>query len=254
MPPLPPGRTYTRVSAGSFHTLAVRSDGQVVAFGENSLGQCDVPPLPAGHRYLDVAAGDLHSLALRTDGHIVAWGANQYGQCNAPPPPTGFEYVSMSCGEGHSLAMLAPRPSVLSYCTPGTSTSGCLASMGAFGSASVAANSGFTLAMYSTEGQKLGLFFYGVSGRAEQAWGAGSSFLCVKAPTQRMPIQSTGGSAGQCNGAFNSDWLAFIAANPGALGAPFSAGQMVNAQAWYRDPPSSKTTNLSNAVEFLLAP
>jgi hypothetical protein len=57
-----------------------------------------------------------------------------------------------------------------------------------------------------------------------------------------------------CDGAFTDDWLAFIAANPTALGAPFSAGQVVDAQAWYRDPPSAKTTNLSDGIEFTLVP
>ena len=31
------------VSAGEDHTCAVRSDGQLVCFGANSYGQCDVP-------------------------------------------------------------------------------------------------------------------------------------------------------------------------------------------------------------------
>jgi hypothetical protein len=64
----------------------------------------------------------------------------------------------------------------------------------------------------------------------------------------------SGGTANACDGAYSQDWLAFVAANPTALGAPYSAGQVVNAQAWYRDPPASKTTNLSNALEFTLAP
>ena len=31
------------VSAGSFHTCAVRADSQIVCFGRNADGQCDVP-------------------------------------------------------------------------------------------------------------------------------------------------------------------------------------------------------------------
>jgi len=41
---------------------------------------------------------------------------------------------------------------------------------------------------------------------------------------------------------------------PGSLGTPFSAGDKVYAQAWYRDPPASKTTNLSDAVELTMLP
>jgi hypothetical protein len=31
-------------------------------------------------------------------------------------------------------------------------------------------------------------------------------------------------------------------------------GQKVYAQAWYRDPPAPKTTNLSNAIELTVGP
>jgi hypothetical protein len=50
------------------------------------------------------------------------------------------------------------------------------------------------------------------------------------------------------------DWNAFVASHPGAVGTPFSAGQLVQAQGWFRDPPSPKSTMLSNAIEFVVAP
>jgi hypothetical protein len=146
-------------------------------------------------------------------------------------------------------------PSIpVAYCTSGTSSSGCEPVISSAGTASVSASSGFTLQVANVEGAKLGLVFYGVGGRVITPWGQGASFLCVKAPTQRMGVANSGGTPGQCNGAFATDWLAFVAANPGALGAPFAAGELVNAQAWYRDPPSPKTTNLSNALEFPTVP
>ncbi len=47
----------------------------------------------------------------------------------------------------------------------------------------------------------------------------------------------------------------FVLANsPGVLGQPFSAGDTIWVQAWFRDPPSPKTTNLSNGLEFTLQP
>jgi hypothetical protein len=45
-----------------------------------------------------------------------------------------------------------------------------------------------------------------------------------------------------------------VATHPFTLGQPIAAGQVYNAQAWYRDPPSPKTTHLSNGIEFTLAP
>lgn len=141
------------------------------------------------------------------------------------------------------------------YCTAGTSTSGCTPSIGASGTPSLAASSGYTLSATSLEGQKQGLFFYGVGGAVISPWAPNStSYLCVKSPTQRMPAQNSGGVAGQCNGAFAQDWLAYLNANPLSLGAPFAPGTPVNAQAWYRDPAATKTTNLSDALEFVVVP
>jgi Tol biopolymer transport system component len=145
-------------------------------------------------------------------------------------------------------------PSV--FCTAGTTTNGCVASISGTGTPSASSGAGFTIAVASVEGQKQGILFYGVdnSGFAPLPWGTSSSFLCVKQPTQRTPPQNSGGALNACNGAFALDWNAFIAANPSALGQPFTAGQHVFAQAWFRDPPSPKTTHLSNALEFVVQP
>lgn len=143
---------------------------------------------------------------------------------------------------------------LVNYCTAGTSTSGCVASLTATGQPRASASSGFTLTATALEGNKQALVFYGISGRSANPWGPSSSFLCVKSPTQRTPSQNTGGAIGSCGGSLSLDWLAFVAANPTALGVPFSSGDSVQAQAWYRDPPSPKTTHLSNALEFTLVP
>jgi hypothetical protein len=39
---------------------------------------------------------------------------------------------------------------------------------------------------------------------------------------------------------------------PSALGAPFNPGDLVHAQAWFRDPPAPSGSNLSNALSFAL--
>jgi hypothetical protein len=147
----------------------------------------------------------------------------------------------------------SPPPS--NYCTSSTSTNGCVATMSASGTASASASSGFVLTCNGVEGQKAGIQFYGITGQQAQPWATGStSFLCVKVPTQRMGTQSSGGTSGQCDGALSTDFLAFIAANPSALGTPLSAGQTFDAQTWFRDPPAPKTTNLSDGIHFTLVP
>jgi hypothetical protein len=145
-------------------------------------------------------------------------------------------------------------PQVAAYCTAGTTTNGCLASIAGAGLPSASQTSGFTISVTQVEGQQSGLLFYGVGGQVAFPWGGSTSFFCVKSPTERTPVQNSGGTLAACDGAFGIDWLAYIAATPGALGTPFGAGDIVNAQAWFRDPPSPKTTMLSNALEFVLQP
>lgn len=143
-----------------------------------------------------------------------------------------------------------------SYCTAGTTTNGCVPAISGTGTPSANAASGFTIAVSSVEGQKQGLLFYGVDngGFTPLAWGSSTSYLCVKAPTQRTLAVNSGGNFNACDGALALDWNAFRATNPLAVGQPFSAGQHVFAQGWFRDPASPKTTMLSDALEFVLQP
>jgi hypothetical protein len=104
-PPLPGGLTYTKVAVGWAHYLAMRSDGSVVAWGNNSHGDCVVPTLPPGLRYVAIGAGCSHSLAVRSDGSLVAWGWNAYGQCDVPSLPNGLTYVDVEGSVGQSLAI-----------------------------------------------------------------------------------------------------------------------------------------------------
>jgi hypothetical protein len=141
------------------------------------------------------------------------------------------------------------------YCTAGTTSNGCTPAIGGTGSASATASSGFTISVSNVEGQRAGIFFYGVTGPRASPWSASSSSsLCVQPPTQRMGLLNSGGTPGACNGTLNTDWNAYIAAHPSALGQPLSSGQHVWAQAWFRDPPAPKTTNLSDGLVFLVGP
>ncbi len=146
---------------------------------------------------------------------------------------------------------------VTTYCTSATTTNGCIPAMGASAlNASIAGGAGsFVLSASNVEGQQSGVMFYGVNGRQIVSWGAGStSFLCVKAPLVRGLVANSGGTFGACNGAFTFDVFGFLAANPGADGNPLTVGQTFAAQAWFRDPPAAKTTNLSNAIEWSMCP
>jgi hypothetical protein len=152
---------------------------------------------------------------------------------------------------------LTPQcPAITNYCTSGTTSSGCLASIAGIGTPSASATSGFNISVTNVEPLKQGILFYGINntGFTPTPWGTGSSYLCVKAPLQRMGVQNSGGTLGVCNGVLTTDFNAYITANPSALGSPFTAGEHFFAQGWFRDPPSPKTTSLSNALSFVLCP
>jgi hypothetical protein len=146
--------------------------------------------------------------------------------------------------------------SVTNYCTPGTTTNGCTATMGYTGAPSlVLGPGGFTVNCTGIEGGKTGLIFYSISGPAALQWGTSSSFLCVKSPQQRSATITTGGTANACDGQISLDFFNYTTnVNPGALGVPFSAGNQAWFQCWFRDPPSPKTTMLSDGLDVTFAP
>ena len=96
------------VAAGDYHSLALRADGTVAAWGSyyNGLaGYIPMTTLWGLSNVVAVAAGNSLSLALRADGTVVAWGYSDNGQTNVP---TGLgNVVAVSVGLGHSLALRA---------------------------------------------------------------------------------------------------------------------------------------------------
>jgi hypothetical protein len=148
-------------------------------------------------------------------------------------------------------------PPIVNYCTAGTSTNGCAATITADNQPSLTQANPCNVSVSNVEGQKSGLIFYGVdnTGFSGTPWGAGgTSFLCVKAPTQRTTTQGTGGTAAACDGTLALDWNAYQLSHPAALGNPWSLGAKVYLQGWYRDPPAVKTTNLSDGLELTYVP
>lgn len=97
------------VSAGERHSMALKSDGTVVVFGDDAQAQCRVPSGLAG--VTGIAAGRFHCLALKNDGTVTAWGGNAQAQCEVP---AGLcDVTAIAAGALHSLALKADGTVVL---------------------------------------------------------------------------------------------------------------------------------------------
>ena len=65
------------IASSDRHSLVLRSDGTVLAWGNNAWGRCDVP---AGlNDVVAISAGGSYSAALKSDGSIVVWGDGSDG-------------------------------------------------------------------------------------------------------------------------------------------------------------------------------
>lgn len=90
-----------RVAAGAFHGLAIRQIGSVAAWGRNSSNQCDVPTTLG--IAVEIAGGFAHSMALKGDGSVVCWGQNTAGQSTVPAGLAGVSDIA--AGYLHSVAL-----------------------------------------------------------------------------------------------------------------------------------------------------
>ena len=112
-----------QVAAGDYHTIELKSDGTVVAWGDNGYGQLGdgsttrrlaPTPVPGLNGVTAIAVGWHHTVALMSDGTVVAWGNNGYGQLGdnsttsslTPTPVPGLSGVTaIAAGGRHTVAL-----------------------------------------------------------------------------------------------------------------------------------------------------
>lgn len=81
---------WTHVTAGNYHTVAIRNNGTAWAWGYNGFGQLGdntivskLSPVSVVGGFTDwaqISAGRGHTAAIRSNGTAWAWGLNNYGQ------------------------------------------------------------------------------------------------------------------------------------------------------------------------------
>ncbi|HBI15855.1 MAG TPA: hypothetical protein DDY20_10150 [Desulfobulbaceae bacterium] len=114
--------TWTKMAAGSSHTIARKENGTLWAWGANGDGQLgietygqEIAPVQVGTETTwtdDITAGSWHTLARKANGTLWAWGNNDDGQLgdgtivtkNYPVQIPGSTWTSVAAGNWHSLA------------------------------------------------------------------------------------------------------------------------------------------------------
>jgi alpha-tubulin suppressor-like RCC1 family protein len=119
----------TVVAAGFDHSMAIKDDGSLWAFGSNLWGQLGVStnvdtfvPTPNPQQVMtgvaSVAAGEGFSLVLKTDGSVWSFGLNSFGQLgraaslgstttpNAVPVQILSGVSAIAAGRSHGMALL----------------------------------------------------------------------------------------------------------------------------------------------------
>lgn len=118
--------TYTAVSAGGSHSMAIDTTGKLWAWGANGSGQLgnnagsgtvSAPTqISTDTDWTLVSAGGLHTLAVRNNGTLWAWGANADGQLGDgsgidqfSPIQVGADrtWIAISAGANHSAGLKA---------------------------------------------------------------------------------------------------------------------------------------------------
>ena len=117
--PVQIGTGFAQVAAGYGHTVAVKNDGTLWAWGFNSSGQVGdgtttqrSAPVQIGTGFAQAAAGNNHTVAVKTDGTLWAWGANFNGQLGdgtttqrIAPVQIGSGFASVAAGSYHTVAV-----------------------------------------------------------------------------------------------------------------------------------------------------
>lgn len=140
-----------------------------------------------------------------------------------------------------------PTGGPFTYCTGKLNTQGCVPAIGFNGSPSASSAGAFLVTADLIVPNMLGILFYG-QGQNNVAFNGGT--LCAASPIKRLPIQNSGGAL-PCDGSYAYDFNQVI---QGGGDPVLIVGAQVNAQFWYRDPPSTFGSGLSNALEFVIQP
>jgi alpha-tubulin suppressor-like RCC1 family protein len=126
---------WSTITAGYWHTLAIKTNNTLWSWGANDDGQLglgstkiydEINPVGTDSDWFMVAAGTYHTIALKTDGTLYTWGGNDDGQLGlgdvisrTTPTQIGIDsdwlvasgpnLFSIASGGRHSIALKTNR-------------------------------------------------------------------------------------------------------------------------------------------------
>lgn len=116
--PVPGAPAFMQISAGSYHTCGLTTDGTAWCWGgatgpggSSSGGRA--APVPGGHRFTQIGAGRYHNCALSTEGIVHCWTPGETGagfcgpsDCGEVPEAVGARvFQALAVGAQHSCAL-----------------------------------------------------------------------------------------------------------------------------------------------------
>lgn len=119
------GTTWSQISTGGYHSLAIKSDGTLWVWGFNGNNQLGdgsafnrsspITTAYGGTTWCKISTGRRHSIGVKTDGTLWTWGLNSSGQLGvgdgtnrrAPTQVCGnrTDWYDVSGGEAHTYAI-----------------------------------------------------------------------------------------------------------------------------------------------------
>src|SRR3989338_5085700 len=119
----PTTTNWSSVSAGYYHTIAIKTDWTLWAWGFNNYGQLgdgtttnrsSPTQIGSGTNWSSVSAGGYHTVAIKTDGTLWVWGNNGNGKLGDGTTTdryspvqigSGTNWSSVSTGGHHTIAI-----------------------------------------------------------------------------------------------------------------------------------------------------
>ncbi len=120
---------WKSVEVGSNHTIAIREDGTMVAWGLNASGQLgngtttnvSLPvPVSIDGTWTAVSAGGSHTLAIRSDGTLWGWGTNSNGELGQGAGGASRYLTPVQIGTDNDWAAIAAGGSTFALKRNGT--------------------------------------------------------------------------------------------------------------------------------------